>query len=50
MATPVNTLNDMVDSHAVRHGARALGLLIAAVSFTALTLMAISAIVDGLSS
>jgi len=50
MATPANTLNDMVDSHAVRHGARALGLLIAAVSFTALTLMAISAIVDGLSS
>jgi len=50
MATPANTLNDMVDNHVVRHGARALGLLVAAVSFTTLTLVAISAIVDGLSS
>jgi hypothetical protein len=50
MTTPTNTLTDMVDSHATRHGARALGLLIVAGSFTALTLAAIAAIVDGLSS
>ncbi len=47
MTTPTNTINTVVQNDAVRHGARAFGLLIVAGGLTALTLTAISAIVSG---
>ncbi|MFA7324040.1 MAG: hypothetical protein WC005_06745 [Candidatus Nanopelagicales bacterium] len=50
MATPTNIMNEVAADHAVRHGARAVGLLIVAGSLTAITLTAISALVDGFSS
>jgi len=50
MTTPTNTINDSVNDQAVRHGVRAVGLLIIAGSLTAATLTAISAIVSGFSS
>ncbi|MDO8731763.1 MAG: hypothetical protein Q7L55_04215 [Actinomycetota bacterium] len=50
MTTPTSTINDSVNDQAVRHGARALGLLIVAGSLTAVTLTAISALVSEFSS
>ena len=50
MTTPANAINDLVHDQAVRHGARALGLLIVAGSLTAVTLTAISVIVSDFSS
>ena len=48
MTSPSNTINNVAQGNAVRHGARAFGLLIVASSLTALTLTAISALVSGL--
>jgi hypothetical protein len=48
MTTPSNTINNVAHSDAVRHGARAFGLLVIASSLTALTLTAISVIANGL--
>ncbi|CAB4618482.1 unannotated protein [freshwater metagenome] len=48
MTTPSNTINNVAQGNAVRHGARAFGLLIVASSMTALTLTAISALESGL--
>ena len=50
MTTPTNAINGLVHDQDVRHGARALGLLIVAGSLTAVTLTAISAIVSEFAS
>ncbi|MDP2184427.1 MAG: hypothetical protein Q8J93_03020 [Xanthomonadales bacterium] len=50
MTTPTNAIHDLVHDQAVRHGARALGLLIVAGGLTAATLTAIAAIVSEFSA